>query len=235
MTSTSRAERRRTTFRAGERAGEVAAILDLPEPARHLLVVGHGAGAGMEHPFLEAIAARLAARGVATFRYRFPYMEAGKRRPDPQPVLLATVRAAVAAAAREVPGLPLSAGGKSMGGRMTSLAAAGEEGAEEPGLPGVRGLVFLGFPLHAAGKPGTERADHLDRVPQPMLFLQGTRDRLAGLDLIEPVIDRLGARATLHVVDGGDHSFRVPKRSGRTEGEVLDELAETTAAWLERF
>jgi len=229
------ARRCELSFRVGERTGEVSALLDLPEPARHLLVLGHGAGAGMGHPFLEAVAGRLAARGVATFRYRFPYMEAGRRRPDPQPVLVATVRAAVAAAAREAPGLPLSAGGKSMGGRMTSLAAAGREGAAENGLPEIRGLVFLGFPLHAAGKPGIERADHLDRVPQPMLFLQGTRDRLAGLDLLEPVVERLGDRATLHVVDGADHSFRLPKRAGRTDEEVLDELAETTAAWLDRL
>jgi len=229
------ARRRELTFRVGERTGEVSALLDLPEPARHLLVLGHGAGAGMEHPFLEAIAHRLAARGVATFRYRFPYTEAGRRRPDPQPVLVATVRAAVAAAAREAPGLPLAAGGKSMGGRMTSLAAAGRDGGDGPGLAEARALVFLGFPLHAPGRPGTERADHLDRVRQPMLFLQGTRDRLAGLDLIEPVIERLGDRATLHVVDGGDHSFRVPKRSGRSDEEVLDDLAETTARWLDRL
>jgi hypothetical protein len=216
---------RELRFDAG--AGEVSALLELPAGARWLLVLAHGAGAGMRHRFLEAAAAKLAARGIATFRYQFPYMEAGSGRPDRPPKLVATVRAAVAAAAREAPGLPLLAGGKSMGGRMTSTAAA-----EEP-LPGVRGLVFFGFPLHPPGRPGTERAAHLAAVSVPMLFLQGTRDDFAGLDLLRPVLAPLGALATLHVVDGADHSFGVRKASGRTGEEVLDELADAVAAWAD--
>jgi hypothetical protein len=216
---------RELRFDAG--AGEVSALLELPAGARWLLVLAHGAGAGMRHRFLEAAAAKLAARGIATFRYQFPYMEAGSGRPDRPPKLVATVRAAVAAAAREAPGLPLLAGGKSMGGRMTSTAAA-----EEP-LPGVRGLVFFGFPLHPPGRPGTERAAHLAAVSAPMLFLQGTRDDFAGLDLLRPVLAPLGALATLHVVDGADHSFGVRKASGRTGEEVLDELADAVAAWAD--
>jgi hypothetical protein len=216
---------RELRFEVGGSAGEVSALLELPPAARWLLALAHGAGAGMRHRFLEAAAAKLAARGIATFRYQFPYMEAGRRSPDRPPRLTATVRAAVAAAAREAPGLPLLAGGKSMGGRMTSTAAA------EAPLPGVRGLVFFGFPLHPPGRPGTERADHLAAVGAPMLFLQGTRDDFAGLDLLRPVVDRLGARATLHVVDGADHSFGVRKKDGRTGEQVLDELADAVAAW----
>jgi predicted alpha/beta-hydrolase family hydrolase len=212
-------------LRVGERS--VSVLLLRPPGARWLLVLAHGAGAGMRHRFLEAAAARLAARGIATFRYQFPYMEAGSGRPDRPPKLVAAVRAAVAAAAREAPGLPLLAGGKSMGGRMTSTAAA-----EEP-LPGVRGLVFFGFPLHPPGRPGTERAAHLAAVSAPMLFLQGTRDDFAGLDLLRPVLAPLGALATLHVVDGADHSFGVRKASGRTGEEVLDELADAVAAWAD--
>ncbi len=212
-------------FRVGAAAGDVSALLTRPASARWLLVLGHGAGAGMRHPFLEATAERLAARDVACFRYQFPYMERGSRRPDRRPVLLATVRAALAAAADRADGLPLLAGGKSMGGRMTSLALS-----EEP-APEVRGLVFLGFPLHAAGRPSAERGAHLLRVEAPMLFLQGTRDALASLDLVRPLCDDLGPRAHLHVIEGGDHSFGVLKRSGRTRDEVLDELAGTVADW----
>jgi len=210
-----------------DRAGEVSALLLRPAHARRLLVMGHGAGAGMRHAFMEETALALAARGIATFRYQFPYMERGDSRPDFQPVLRATVRAAVAAARAAAGDLPLLAGGKSMGGRMTSLAAAAET------LPGVAGLVFFGFPLHPAGAPGTERARHLADVELPMLFLQGTRDKLAGLDLLRPIVDGLGARAVLRVVDGADHSFEVLKRSGRTHEAVIAELAETTAAWAE--
>ena len=217
---------RELRFEAGG-AGEVSALLDLPAGARWLLVLAHGAGAGMRHRFLEAATAGLAARRIATFRYQFPYMEAGRRGPDRPPKLVATVRAAVEAAAREAPGLPLLAGGKSMGGRMTSTAAA-----EEP-LPGVRGLVFFGFPLHPPGRPGTERAGHLAAVGAPMLFLQGTRDEFAGLDLLRPVVEGLGARATLHVIDGADHSFGVRKSSGRTNDEVLDELTEAVSTWAD--
>ena len=203
-----------------EKIGEISAIVDRPRDARALLVLGHGAGAGMRHRFLEELVARLTDRSIATLRYQFPYMEQGRKRPDHQSRLLPTVRAAVAAAAERAGELPLFAGGKSMGGRMTSLAAS-----QEP-LAGVRGLVFVGFPLHAPGRDTSERADHLDAIEIPMLFLQGTRDRLARLDLLEPVCDRLGERATLHIVDGGDHSFHVLKRSGRTDDEALDELAD---------
>lgn len=214
-------------FQASRSSGEVSAILERPDDARWLMVLGHGAGAGMRHRFMEAISAALSARAIATFRYQFPYMEKRSGRPDPQPVLLATVRSAVAAAHFAVPELPLLAGGKSMGGRMTSLAFA------EVPLPHVRGLVFFGFPLHPAGAPAIERAQHLDRVAAPMLFLQGTRDKLAGLDRLGPVLERLGPRATLHVVEDGDHSFAVPKRSGRSEADVLEELARTVASWAD--
>lgn len=212
-------------FQATESTGEVSAVLLLPDGARCVLVLGHGAGAGMRHPFLECVAQRLARSGIGTFRYQFPYWERGRRRPDPRPVLLATVRAAVDAAAAAAEGLPLLAGGKSMGGRMTSLAAAAAP------LPGVRGLVFLGFPLHPAGKPSTERGDHLKEVRLPMLFLQGTRDKLADLELVRPLLEPLDERATLHVVEGADHSFHVLKRSGRTDDEVLDELTRVTREW----
>ena len=205
-------------------------LLVRPPDARALLVLAHGAGAGMRHPFLQSVADGLAGEGVATLRYQFPYMSAGGRtaRPDPPAVAVATVHAAVAAAAEQEPELPLFAGGKSFGGRMTSTAAA-----ESP-LQGVRGIVFLGFPLHPPGRPGSARAAHLAQVSVPMLFLQGTRDPLAGLDLMRPVCDHLGARATLHVVEGADHSFGVLKRSGRTNAEVIAELAATIAAWIAR-
>ena len=209
-----------------EGAEPVSALLRRPADATALLVLAHGAGAGMRHAFMEAIADRLARNGVATLRYQFPYMEAGRKRTDRPPVAQATVRAAVVAAAREAPELDLFAGGKSFGGRMTSQAAA------TAALPGVRGVVFLGFPLHPAGRPGIERADHLDRVKVPMLFVQGTRDALADLALLDPVLDRLDDRARLHVVVGGDHSFHVPKRSGRTDGEVLDEIAAVVTAFV---
>jgi predicted alpha/beta-hydrolase family hydrolase len=206
-------------------SGTVSGILIRPEHATLLYVLAHGAGAGMRHPFLENVSAHLAAHGVATFRYQFPSMEQGRKRPDPPAVAEATVRAAVTAAAHAAPDLPLIAGGKSFGGRMTSQAQA-----RQP-LPAVRGLVFLGFPLHAPGRPDAARARHLEGVQVPMLFLQGTRDSLADLLLIRDVTTRLGPRVTLHVVDGGDHSFKVPKRSGRTDAEVLGELASAVAAW----
>jgi uncharacterized protein len=176
----------------------------------------------MRHPFLEAVAAALARRRIGTLRYEFPYAAAGSRRPDPKPVLLDTVAAAAAEAVRLAAGLPLLAGGKSMGGRMTSLAAAGGR------LAGVRGIVFLGFPLHPAGRPGSERADHLASVEPPLLFLQGTRDALADLARLRPVCEAL-PRARLHVIDGADHGFRVPKRSGRSSDEVIEELADEIA------
>jgi predicted alpha/beta-hydrolase family hydrolase len=209
----------------GERVGRVSAILTRPAGARVLYLLAHGAGAGMRHRFMEAVAGRLAERDVASLRYQFPYLEAGARRPDPPAVLEATVRAAVATAAEVAPDLPRIAGGKSMGGRMTSGAQA------HAPLPDVRGLVFLGFPLHPPRRPGEERAAHLAAVRVPMLFLQGTRDDLADLGLISGVCARLGAGATLHVVEGADHAFEVLKRSGRTGADVLDELAGAVVEW----
>jgi hypothetical protein len=210
-----------------EGRGEVSALLVRPAKARWLLVLAHGAGAGMSHPFMEMLADELAGVGVATLRYQFPYMEERRRVPDAPGVLTATVAAAVRAAAEVAPGLPVLAGGKSMGGRMTSQAAA-----QHP-LDGMRGLVFFGFPLHPPKQPGTKRADHLTKVTVPMLFLQGTRDTFADLKLLRPVCAKLGARATLHVMETADHSFHVLKSSGRTDAEVLRELAETTASWAE--
>ena len=214
-------------FLASRSSGEVSAILLRPVTARCLYVFGHGAGAGMRHHFMEDAASALATRGIATFRYQFPYDEARSRRIDPQPILLATVRSAVEAAHAAAPDLPLIAGGKSMGGRMTSLAAS-----KEP-LPEVKGIAFMGFPLHPAGAPGMTRSDHLAQVTVPMLFLQGTRDTLADLDLLRPIVGQLGARATLHVVDGADHGFQVLKRSGRTPADVMDELTRTMEGWAE--
>jgi predicted alpha/beta-hydrolase family hydrolase len=205
--------------------GQVSALLMLPPDAWLLYILAHGAGAGMRHRFLESVSAALADRGIGTLRYQFPYMEAGGRRPDPPRVLQATVSAAAAKAAEMASGLPLIAGGKSLGGRMTSAAAAATP------LPGVRGLVFLGFPLHPPGQPGTSRADHLDRVDIPMLFIQGTRDEFARLDLITDVTEELEPNATLHMVDDGDHSFGVLKRSGRAPAEVLSEITDAIAQW----
>ena len=205
--------------------GSVPGILLRPPDAWLLYILAHGAGAGMRHRFMDAIAQALAARGIATLRYEFPYMAGGVRRPDPPPVLEATVRAAVAAAAHQGPDLPLDAGGKSLGGRMTSGAQA-----REP-LPGVHALVFLGFPLHPPKQPGVSRAEHLAGVHIPMLFLQGTRDDLADLALVTGVCGDLGSRATLHVVDGANHAFEVLKRSGRTNEEVREELVRTTEDW----
>jgi uncharacterized protein len=204
--------------------GDVSALLDRPADAWLLYVLAHGAGAGMRHRFMGSIVRALSVRGVATLRYQFPYMEAGARRPDSPAVSEDTVRAAVKSASDVAGGIPVIAGGKSFGGRMTSAAAA-------TSLPGVRGLVFLGFPLHPPGKTATERADHLDGVEVPMLFLQGTRDQFARLDLISTVCRRLGPRATLHLIDEGDHSFNVPKRTGRNSSSVVDELADTMVQW----
>ncbi len=212
-----------------EGGGEVSALLSRPAKARRLLVLAHGAGAGMSHPFMEKLAGELACVGVATLRYQFPYMEKQRRVPDSPVMLTATVVAAVRAAAEAAPGLALLAGGKSMGGRMTSQAAA-----QQP-LDGVRGLVFFGFPLHPPNRPGTKRADHLAKVTVPMLFLQGTRDTLADLSLLRPVCAKLGSQATLHVIEKADHSFHVLKSSGRSDAEVLRELAETVASWAERI
>jgi hypothetical protein len=206
-------------------AGSVSALLIRPAEARACFVFAHGAGAGMTHPFMETFATGLGERGVASLRYQFPYMEKGSRRPDPPAIAQAAVRAAVAEAGRTCPGMPLIAGGKSFGGRMTSQAQAAAP------LPGVRGLAFIGFPLHPAGKPSTDRAKHLSDVHIPMLFLQGSRDSLAEVALIEPVIKRLGSLATLHLVEGADHSFHVLARSGRNDREVLNEILDAFAEW----
>ncbi|MFQ5907688.1 MAG: alpha/beta family hydrolase [Thermoplasmata archaeon] len=208
---------------------QVSGLQLQPDKARTLCVLAHGAGAGMRHPFMESIAQGLAKRAIGTLRYQFPYMEEGKRYPNPPSLLEATVRSAVRFAADVTSNLPLLAGGKSLGGRMTSRAAAGDA------LPKVRGLIFLGFPLHAPGKPGLERADHLTDITHPMLFLQGTRDALARRDLIDTVVRGLGERGVLHFVEGGDHSFNVLKRSGRDPTEVLDDLSEAIAEWATRL
>ncbi len=209
-------------------AGGVSALLVQPKDAWACYVFAHGAGAGMRHASMEAIAAGLAERGIATFRYQFPYMEKGSKRPDPPPIAQATVRAAVAEATKVCPGLPLFAGGKSFGGRMTSQAQA------KAPLDGVKGLVFFGFPLHPAGKPSTDRAKHLADIKLPMAFLQGTRDALAELSLLQPVVKDLGSRATLHLADGADHSFHVLKSSGRNDREVLAEILDAFVAWVDQ-
>ncbi len=208
---------------------EVSGILECPKGAKWLYVVGHGAGAGMRHAFMERVAAELATRKMATLRYQFPYMEVGRRSPDRPAVAQATVRAAVLAASTAAPGTRLVAGGKSFGGRMTSQAQAGER------LPEVEGLVFLGFPLHAPNRPSDSRASHLRDIDIPMLFLQGTRDTLADLEHLAPVCEGLGDVATLHVVEGGDHSFKVLQRSGRTEDNVMAELADSIVQWSEHL
>jgi predicted alpha/beta-hydrolase family hydrolase len=208
---------------------EVSALLVRPPNARALLVLGHGAGAGMAHPFLAKLATDLAGVGMATLRYQFPYIEERRRVPDKPELLIATVDAAVRKAIEVAPRLPLLAGGKSMGGRMTSQAAA--QGL----LAGVKGLVFFGFPLHPPNRPGTKRADHLAKVSLPMLFLQGTRDTLADLALLGPLCEKLGTRATLHIIPEADHSFHVLKKAGKTDVEVMKELAETTAAWADKL
>ena len=207
----------------------VSALLIRPRDARVCYAFAHGAGAGMTHAFMTEAARGLAARGIATLRYQFPYMEKGGKRPDPPAVAQAAVRGAVAAAAQHCPGLPLIAGGISFGGRMTSQAQA------KAPLPGVAGLAFFGFPLHAAGKPSSERADHLADISVPMLFLQGTADKLAEIDLLRPLVRKLGARATLYLVDGADHSFHVPKRSGRSDREVMADILDAFAAWASRL
>jgi predicted alpha/beta-hydrolase family hydrolase len=210
-----------------ESGGEVSALLLRPAKAQWLLILAHGAGAGMHHPFMQKLAGELASANIATLRFQFPYMEQRRRVPDAPAVLVATVLAATRAASEAAPGLLLLAGGKSMGGRMASQAAAQQL------LAGVGGLVFFGFPLHPPNKPGTKRADHLPKVPMPMLFLQGTRDTLADLKLLRPVCAKLGKRALLHVVESADHSFHVLKRSGTNDEAVLRELAQKVASWAE--
>ena len=205
----------------------VSGLLQTPPRARACYVLAHGAGAGMAHPFMANVAAGLAEHGIATLRYQFLYMERGSKRPDPPKLAHAAVRAAVAEAAKRLPKLPLIAGGKSFGGRMTSQAQAGVA------LPNVRGLAFLGFPLHPAKQPSRQRAEHLSDVRVPMLFLQGTRDALAELDQLEPVCKALGARATLRLFDGADHSFHVPARSGRTDAQVMSEMLDAFSSWID--
>jgi len=197
--------------------------------SRYVYVFAHGAGAGMNHPFMQRAAEALEARGIAPHRFDFPYMQAKKSRPDPPALAEEAVRQAVAEAARQHPGLPILAGGKSFGGRMTSQAQASQP------MPGVRGLVFFGFPLHPPGRPGTSRAEHLTAVDVPMLFLQGTRDEFGQLDLLQQVVRGLGDRATLHLVEDGDHSFKVPKRTGKSEADVMNELADTFVQWADKW
>lgn len=205
----------------------VSGLLQTPPDARACYVMAHGAGAGMAHPFMQSMANVLAGLGIATLRYQFPYVERGSQRPDTPKLAQATVRAAVAEASRLVPELALFAGGKSFGGRMTSQAQAASP------LPGVRGLVFLGFPLHPAGRPSDERAEHLFAVQIPMLFMQGTRDQLADLPLLQTLVGKLGARATLKLLQDADHSFHVPARTGRKDSEINAEMSAAFAAWIE--
>jgi predicted alpha/beta-hydrolase family hydrolase len=210
---------------SAEGAAEVSALLLRPPKPNWLLVLAHGAGAGMTHTFLESLSQELAAANIATFRYQFPYMEHRRRVPDRPPILVATVNAAIQAAQKAAPDIPLLAGGKSMGARTTSTAAS-----QNP-LDQVRGLVFFGFPLHPPKQPATKRADHLAKVTLPMLFLQGTRDTLADLTLLRPIAAHLAPLSTLHIIESADHSFHVLKSAGKTDAEVLRELAQTTAAW----
>lgn len=204
----------------------VSALLSRPVPSRACYVLAHGAGAGMNHPFMASVSTGLADRGIATLRYQFPYMERGSKRTDPPRIAHATVRAAVAMAASLMPDTPLFAGGKSFGGRMTSQAQA------ESALPRVRGLIFLGFPLHPAKKLSRERAEHLRQISCPMLFLQGTRDELADVALMRTVTEQLGALAALQLFDDADHSFHVRARSGRTDRDVLDSMLDAIVAWI---
>jgi predicted alpha/beta-hydrolase family hydrolase len=212
---------------ADDRGGRVSGLLQTPPEARACYVLAHGAGAGMNHPFMAAVAAELARRGIATLRYQFPFVERGSRRPDPPAVAQPVVRAAAAAARRALPHLPLVAGGKSFGGRMTSQAQA------QAPLDGVHGLAFLGFPLHPAGKPGSDRGRHLFDVHIPMLFLQGTRDALAAPEQIAPLCRSLGARATLKMFADADHSFHLPARSGRADADLRSEMLDALAAWID--
>lgn len=213
-------------FVVSDKAGVVSGLLLKPEHAASLLVFAHGAGAGMRHRFIEDLSQKLALLGVATLRYQFPYMEKRIKRPDAEGVLIVTVQAAVAVAEKHADGLPIFAGGKSMGGRMTSLAAA-----KEP-LGKARGVICFGFPLHAPGTPSAERGKHLTDIQLPMLFIQGSRDALADLKLLKPLCAELNGRAELFVVEGGDHSFRMLKRSGRSDNQVLDEVAAKTSSWI---
>jgi predicted alpha/beta-hydrolase family hydrolase len=216
-----------TSVRIGAGDAQVSGLWLAPQPVRACYVLAPGAGAGIRQASLEAIAAELGAHGIATLRYQFPYVERGSRRPDAPPICHATVRAAIAEAARLAPAVPLIAGGRSFGGRMTSQAQSIAP------LAGVRGLAFLAFPLHPAGQPSETRATHLAKIEVPMLFLQGTRDALAELSLLRSVTARLGERATLHLLEGADHSFHVAARSGRTDAQVRSELVGALAEWVD--
>ena len=216
-------------FIAGEKGGQVSGLVVLPKGTSAVLVFAHGAGAGMRHRFMEETAQKLADREIATLRYQFPYMEKRIKRPDSEAVLTDCVRAAVTTVKKYADGLPVFAGGKSMGGRMTSLAAA-----REP-LESVRGLIYFGFPLHAAGKPSADRANHLFEVNLPMLFLQGSRDALADLKLLKPLCARLGKKVEIFVIEGGDHSFHLLKSSGRSDDQALDEAVAKTSSWISRL
>ena len=216
-------------FGVNDNVGAVSGLLLKPNSARALLVFAHGAGAGMRHRFMEDVAVKLGNLGIATLRYQFPYMEKHIKRPDSESVLLDTVRAAVTTAKKQAGDLPLFAGGKSMGGRMTSLAAA------KASLDGARGLIYFGFPLHAPGKMSAQRGQHLGDIEIPQLFLQGSRDALADLKFLRPLCAKLGKRAELFVIDGGDHSFHMLKSSGRSDEEVLDEVLEKTTEWINQI
>jgi len=217
-------EARRIAIPIGE--GRVSGLLLRPDDAKALYLFAHGAGVGMAHPSMEANARGFAERGIATLRFQFPYMERGGGRPDPPRIAQPTVRAAAAAAVHLAPDLPLFAGGRSYGGRMSSQAQAAAP------LAGVKGLVFLGFPLHPAGAPSAERAEHLERVEIPMLFVSGDRDALADMSLLQPLVEGLGDRATLHVVKGGDHGLRVLASSGRTPADAQAEALDAAAEWM---
>lgn len=212
-------------FNVSEKAGEVSGILLLPDNATSIFVFAHGAGAPMDHPFMNKTAALFSEQGIATLRYNFPYTEKKSKRIDPTPVLLETVRSAVNAAKKYAGDIPLFAGGKSMGGRMTSQAMS-----KDP-IENVKGLIFLGFPLHPIGKESTERAEHLFNIKVPMLFLQGTRDKLANLDLLRPIVSKIGKSATLYIIEGADHSFHVLKSSGKNDDEILKQLAVEVKEW----
>lgn len=216
-------------FTATESSGEVSGILAIPDKSKSLLILAHGAGAGMDHIFMEKISGYLYDAGIGTLRYNFPYTEKKKKSPDSTPILIKTVRSAVKAAKKYTGDNPLFAGGKSMGGRMTSMAAS-----KEP-LEDVRGIIFFGFPLHAPAKPSNERAEHLFNVNYPMLFLQGTRDKLADLNLLKPIINKLSSKTALHIIEGADHSFHMPKSLGRGEEEVFKELVNETVEWMNKI
>ncbi|HVO73491.1 MAG TPA: alpha/beta family hydrolase [Ignavibacteriaceae bacterium] len=215
-------------FEASKSSGNVSAIIYEPREAKAVLVLAHGAGAGMNHPFMESLASKIAEKGIAVLRYNFAYIENKKRSPDPPNILMTAVKSAVLKAG-ELYKLPVFAGGKSLGGRMTSNAASKNM------LPEVKGIIFFGFPLHAPGKPSNERAEHLYNVNAPMLFIQGTRDKLAELSLLNPVIKKIGDKASIHIIEGADHSFHVPRSLGKSDEEVLDEIAGTAKEWISRL